>query len=267
MSKRILVLAIVLGCSSATNALDEVGYWRLNNNANDDSTNSNNGTLSGGSSFISGGMSDSAVRLDGVDGLVTCPDLDILQSPNPRVSVSLWIKGVPSNGFRGLVVDASYDAGGLLTGYKFSFEQTSLVCFVVGNGSSTMPTACFPSADIDSSKWQHLVGTYDGTNVRIYLNRIEKDNTLGDALAPNLMTESSSDLYFGFDPYLGATDRYYDGDLDEIRIWDYALGQSEIDALGPAVPAVSEWGMAIMAMLVVTAGTIVFRRRALVNGG
>ena len=57
---------------------------------------------------------------------------------------------------------------------------------------------------------------------------------------------------------------YLNGSIDEVRVYSRVLNTDEIHELyapEPPVPTVSEWGLIVMAVLVLTAGTLVFLRR------
>ena len=85
---------------------------------------------------------------------------------------------------------------------------------------------------INDDQWYHAAVTYDGTTMVLYLNgNFENDRTIGlppayesltpVALGTNLQSNGSvHNSYSGF----------FDGTLDEVRIWDYARTQSEIQS-------------------------------------
>lgn len=93
----------------------------------------------------------------------------------------------------------------------------------VGNGSS------FHSSGIQNvgwkyNEWNHYATTFDGDTVTVYINGIEKIK-YG---APEInITYGDGSLIFG--SRLG-TERYFDGMLDEVRIWDVARSGQEIVA-------------------------------------
>lgn len=81
----------------------------------------------------------------------------------------------------------------------------------------------------EAEKWYHIVGVYDGAEVRLYVNgeRPPFDSSPGDI-------NTSGDIV-DFDKILFGADilyyRYLDGKLDEIRIYNRVLSEDEIEAL------------------------------------
>ncbi|MHA1701242.1 MAG: LamG domain-containing protein, partial [Promethearchaeota archaeon] len=78
-------------------------------------------------------------------------------------------------------------------------------------------------AGITDNEWHHIVVTYDGSEGRLYV-----DNNLADSvlLTGNLKTNANS-LLIG--TKLG--DWYFNGMIDEIRIYNYSLSEAEIEGL------------------------------------
>jgi len=71
--------------------------------------------------------------------------------------------------------------------------------------------------------WSHVAGTWDGSKVRLYINGQldrEFDWTYG-------INASKAALYFGVNP--GGGDEYFNGMMDEVRIWSRALDGQEIE--------------------------------------
>ena len=83
---------------------------------------------------------------------------------------------------------------------------------------------------LSTDTWYHLVGTYDGADVRVYLDGIEKGNaaqsgTLSTEATRIALGKFSNNFYVNFD-----------GLIDEVRIYDRALSPAEITALAAAAP-------------------------------
>jgi hypothetical protein len=70
-------------------------------------------------------------------------------------------------------------------------------------------------------KWYHLVGTYDGSVIRFYINGINEASRNYSGLMPT----SSSPLYIG-----GRSDnaRYFNGSVDEVAVYNRVLSSAEI---------------------------------------
>lgn len=75
-----------------------------------------------------------------------------------------------------------------------------------------------------TGKWYHVAGTYDGTTMRIYVNG-EELNTFAYT---GTISNGTYDLNIGRISYAVGGTRYFDGMIDEVRIWNSALPQSSL---------------------------------------
>jgi hypothetical protein len=100
---------------------------------------------------------------------------------------------------------------------------------------------------IVTGQWYHGAVTYDGTTWKLYL-----DGMLESELAVGLPPRSDSIQHAGLATALnstGASSGYFDGVLDEVRIWNYARSQAQIQAAinseitSPQTGLVARWGL------------------------
>jgi len=76
---------------------------------------------------------------------------------------------------------------------------------------------------ISSGEWRHLAGTYDGQELRIYLDGALKDSTSYAGTGRN------TDAYIGYGIYGENEDDYYfDGIIDDVRVYKGAVDVDEI---------------------------------------
>ncbi|MBM3233312.1 hypothetical protein FJZ18_04060 [Candidatus Pacearchaeota archaeon] len=80
--------------------------------------------------------------------------------------------------------------------------------------------------------WEHWAGTYDGNELRLYKNGVLMGSR---AVSGKAGTASSGAVASVGDLYIGAdgdiSDRYFNGQADEIKIFDRALNENEVKAL------------------------------------
>ena len=81
----------------------------------------------------------------------------------------------------------------------------------------------FTGSGLPVSTWSHLAITYDGSTVRLYLN-----GAMVDSVAhTGLITSSTNALTLGSDPFYG---QYFNGLIDEVRIYNKALTAAQIQS-------------------------------------
>jgi|GEM_PF-1730930 len=91
-------------------------------------------------------------------------------------------------------------------------------------GSSGVNYDIVGSNLLDFNQWQHLAFTYDGSYIRLY-----KDGVLVDSsAATGIIGQNTLPLQLGKLDW-GTAGFYMTGRLDEIRLWDVALSQTEIN--------------------------------------
>jgi hypothetical protein len=78
-----------------------------------------------------------------------------------------------------------------------------------------------------ANRWYHLAGTYDGVNIRMYLDGVLKTNV--PVAAP--IDTTTLPLRIGSDYVVGAAGSRFDGAIDEVGIWERPLSLSEIQQL------------------------------------
>ncbi len=83
----------------------------------------------------------------------------------------------------------------------------------------------FSDAAVNDGNWHLGVGTWDGTNTKLYVDGVLQDTVNHSPDVPN---NNDYPLYIG---QYGPTFPTYVGDVDEVRIWSIALTQTEVTNL------------------------------------
>jgi hypothetical protein len=73
-------------------------------------------------------------------------------------------------------------------------------------------------------QWYHVAGTFDGTTMKVYINGVE----VGSQAASGIVNTGTYDLTIGRAAYTIGGTRYFDGMIDEVRVWSEGLPQSSI---------------------------------------
>lgn len=82
------------------------------------------------------------------------------------------------------------------------------------------------SVDLKTGQWYHLAGTFDGNVVSVYLNGVKLKS---EPMSGQLTIDSAAIVIGRGDPEFSSGE-YFDGMLDEIRVWNVARSPAEIQA-------------------------------------
>ncbi len=80
------------------------------------------------------------------------------------------------------------------------------------------------TSGLPTNVWTHLAGSYDGTNMTLYVNGV----VAGTAINTNNSQGSTVSLLLGAGQSSSVTTRYFNGQIDEVRFWSKALSASNI---------------------------------------
>jgi hypothetical protein len=203
----VTTLAIIAATASAQTESELIACWKFDEGDGTtamDSTGSNDGYLDS-ASWVPG-VAGGALSFDGFNYRVYVPHDDSLITTT--TSVELWVK--PH------VVAPSY----VLSKYSLStgfFVTTSSI----GWGFYLNGSAVYSGSDIEAGVWTHLVGSHDGSSLRIYVNGVNK--------AINSQPNNSD--YYNRRPLIigGLGLSYFDGVIDEVALYEGALTPEEIE--------------------------------------
>lgn len=207
-----------------------VGYWKFDegsgDTAADSSGNGNTGTLINGPVWVDG-KQEKALSFDGVDDHVQVPQSSSLDVTD-QITVETWVYPrayVDNTGMVSHIISRCDYSGGHI--YVLStYPDSNKISFSINPHPDEHPSV----ADLPLNAWTHLAMTYDGFYVRLYING-EFDSSYAQS-GPIYTT--SNWLAFGCKPtgpWGGAgTYAYFNGVVDDVRIYNRALSQQEIQA-------------------------------------
>ena len=72
---------------------------------------------------------------------------------------------------------------------------------------------------IDDGKWHHVVGTFDGSTIKIYVDKIK-----GTDASSGTMTSNTADFRIGSE----TSGNYFDGQISNVSYWNTALTEDDI---------------------------------------
>ncbi len=182
----------------------------------DASGNNNTGTISG-ATWTTAGKFGGALVFDGTSAKVTIPDAPSLRLTTD-MTLEAWVK--PST------VTAAWRDVIYKGNDNYLLEGTAPNGGGVPAGGGTFGAnfvATYGTAPLAVNTWTHLALTYNGATLRLYVNGVQ---VASQAQTGNLVT-SANPLQIGGDSIFG---QYFQGTIDEVRIYNQALSPSEIQA-------------------------------------
>ena len=136
------------------------------------------------------------------------------------VTVEAWVKTSTDNG---TVMVVNVNDGGTSTFQIIKIAAANAYRFSLNDAVSSSDIA---EASIETGAWVHIAGTYDGSNVRIYLNGVQQGSDV--AFSSNIRTDSPTRLGIGVRS-TGA-DLPFQGEIDDVRVWNIARSAAQITA-------------------------------------
>ncbi|MCF7836107.1 hypothetical protein K9N08_00405, partial [Candidatus Gracilibacteria bacterium] len=206
-----------------------VGYWPMDGDWADDSTNSNNGTAAGGATFTDSGKWGEAGSFDGVDDYVSAASVDLGLNGTSEMSISGWFYIDTITPAQRLVQKQIVDGWSSISLMIYAGGSVSLSA--QNSSLSQYPTWATSSAI--TTGWHHIIGTFDKNNIdssdgKIYIDGVDQSTTFSALGYTSSFTiqESSNNLLFGARP---VTLTYpFDGKMDDVAIYNRALSATEI---------------------------------------
>lgn len=162
-------------------------------------------------------------------------------SLNPTVmTIEAWIKADSwaVNSWQNVIVSKDGWATGD-QGYVLRAGANGTLSFNFSGGGTWREVTSAPT--MQTGKWYHVAGTYDGTTMRAYINGEE----VGTTAYSGSITNGTYDLHIGRAAYTIGGTRYFDGEIDEVRMWNVPVSQNvlqdymckKIDASHPETSA------------------------------
>ena len=202
-----------------------VGQWKFDEGrgaiAKDFSGNGNDGNLTSGPVRITNGKLGGALQFDGSDDTVTIADSSLLDITS-EITVSTWVNVASQNSYKKIVVKGNSDD---LTYYLSQGPSNDGASTYLGIRNASNQSAIASTLDhLPIGTWVHLVGTYNGSTIRLYWNGTEIDNTSHTGLI------RTNDQKLSIGAYSNGSE-YFSGSIDDVRIYNRALTATDVNNL------------------------------------
>ncbi|MCB0734433.1 MAG: T9SS type A sorting domain-containing protein [Flavobacteriales bacterium] len=163
-----------------------------------------------------------AIDFNGSGQYVVVSDNSALNSDS-TLTVEAWINAdsYGSNSWSNSIF-CKHGWGSGNQGYVLRCGDNGKLSFNICNSSGSWIEAISPAL-MSTGKWYHVAGTFDGDTISVYIN----GQRVGTQLYSGSITPSS-----GLNPRIGDLayngGRYFDGKIDEVRVWSIDLEEKAI---------------------------------------
>ncbi len=191
-------------------------HWAFDGDACD-SADSYDGTfVSDANIYTSDPCRASVLILDGNDDyVVTAVDVPVGQV----FSVTAWVKADGNQGSWDCIVTNNY-----ADSFWLGITTDSSFGFTVNYDSDTLRHI----GTIDANAWQHLAGTFDGTNGSLYVDGVLIGGP--SAMSNGAPNDFDGPVYIGI-RHDASTVSSWHGLIDDVRLYDVALSESDVNDL------------------------------------
>ncbi len=225
-----------------------IGQWTFDDTLQD-SVGRRDGTFVGGAPTYSYSQHGKVLDLDGVNDRVEMPST----TGYSAFTISAWVKATDTTGVN--IITRANSTGGVFSAATHSLRINSTGSFEFyvyepNPGGTPVQHVLTGTTVVQPDVWYHIVGVAENNGMmRLYVNGQED----GTAQSVGVMS-SGTDVYHVGDPAFGASG-WFDGLIDELRVWDQVLRPGDIQVLYDEAPAERDRYWALDGNLNDSAGT------------
>jgi len=190
-----------------------LAHYKFNNTTYDNSIHKRNLVTSGSITYTDGKI-DRGVVLNGSSAL----ELPSLLPLHDAFSIAFWVNLQSNN--RGIIF-ASLDNSGTTPWFAIDKQSNNKIRFEIqtSNGNNF-----YDSSVLSLSTWYHVTCTYDNGRMQTYINGSLDASDDHSGFVSNANNTMAIGKYGGF----SSSPSYFNGYLDDFRIYNHALDENEI---------------------------------------
>lgn len=226
----VAVMVVLIGTGSAWADLTDglIAHWKLDGDAND-SAGSNDGTLVNGPVWTTGQI-NGALDFDGVDDYVDCGSSFASITGSASKTITAWAKSyVASYGTYGGRVLALYRDGGV-SGFAISAEGDPATWKGRYRKTGDLIESIDSGISVNVAQWTHVAFVQKGSDVNLYING-SIGSSISNAVAPSISSPPNASVGAYADFFSGPPTHFFNGSIDDVRIYNRALSTGEIRQL------------------------------------
>ena len=205
----------VFTISTGTTTGGLIAYYPFNGNANDESGNGRNGVVYGASLTTDRfGNPDKAYQFNGTSNYIDIPGTNNLHLNTNGLSLAAWINFTEPSDIHAIV---GKHISGYGNGYYLMIRPATIIEFLVDSDYGLRSTESY-----NDGNWHFVVGTFDGSTMKLYV-----DGALKSSQPKTYSSLNDSTLTIG-KHHAGVATDFFNGKIDDIRIFDKAIGEAEV---------------------------------------
>ncbi len=216
----------------------DYGLESVSNGITSDRTGLYNGTVSGAT--LVSGIRGNALQFDGVDDYVQA---SASLNPGSRFSVSFWFKGTRNQGNQVFAGKWDGNSSGNISWFadisanSGACPNQSSIDFYVSKGNSRDTVYVIECGQTyQDGQWHHFAGIFEGgSKIEMYIDGQKKGTVIGDIRNVLQAYNSREPLLIGKARGRWESQSPYQGQIDEFRLYNRALAETEIVGLNLAM--------------------------------
>lgn len=224
ISTTFLLTALFFGlvpAMAATSGL--IARWNLNSSSNNIAQDSSGNNLYGtdfGINLVNGKFGNAYDFSN--NGYVRVANNSLLEPS--IISVEAWVKNSSNPGaFKYILSKGAL--GDNNASYALYTGSTGGLFFYVSQGTNFILSPDAGSGIWDGN-WHHIVGTYDGSTVRLYVDTTEIGSGTPTNISISYNLQDGNDFFIG--SYNAALSHNFSGAIDEVRVWNKVLTPAQV---------------------------------------
>lgn len=167
-----------------------------------------------------------SLTLDGMPSYLTAPSSNIYNFGTGDFTLQCWVKTSAS----GTVISRKDTQGGAGNGgFLLVIKPNGIIKLATDNGFGFYEINTVATS-INDGNWHFLTGVRQSNNLTIYLDSNPVSSSVGNNISPPVNVNNNLSLFIGAVAQQQEPYNQFRGLLDEVRIWNIALSQSQIQS-------------------------------------
>src|ERR1043166_1210776 len=175
------------------------------------------------SSLFPQGFVSRVLSFNGSSSRLSTPNGTTGYNPT-QITIEAWIYPTRNGG---VIAEDSYTDNSSV-GWILYLDDATNKPIMRGSAAQCCADNAFSAVPVPLNAWSHVAGTFDGTYLRVYVNGTQQGIVAANFSALGYNNEILSIGALNYDNV--ATYRYFQGQMDEIRLWSIPRSGADIQA-------------------------------------